>query len=180
MTFLPTPNICLRKSPYSTLAFLLCKGRALISRFLKKNLEKRGGRYICVPLAEYKPKYTLIMKKLFAILTSVLAIAIGCIFVSCSKEDLSKSLEGTIWTATETEGGYILNYTLDFQKSTFSLSVKTVDGSLSESVTITGVYTYDDPIVTLIATFDDETQTINGVRDGDTIGFTDGPTFKKK
>lgn len=140
-----------------------------------------------MPLAEYKPKYTLIMKKLFAILTSVLAIAIGCIFVSCSKEDLSKSLEGTIWTATETEDGYILNYTLDFQKSTFSLSVKTVDGSLSESVTITGVYTYDDPIVTLIATFDDETQTINGVRDaingvrdGDTIGFTDGPTFKKK
>lgn len=127
MTFLPTPNICLRKSPYSTLAFLLCKGRALISRFLKKNLEKRGGRYICVPLAEYKPKYTL-----------------------------------------------------DFQKSTFSLSVKTVDGSLSESVTITGVYTYDDPIVTLKATFDDETQTINRVRDGDTIGFTDGPTFKKK
>ena len=65
--------------------------------------------------------------------------------------------------------------------------MKTVDGSLSESITITGVYTYDDPIVTLIATFDDETQTINGVRDaingvrdGDTIGFTDGPTFKKK
>lgn len=75
---------------------------------------------------------------------------------------------------------YKPKYTLDFQKSTFSLSVKTVDGSLSESVTITGVYTYDDPIVTLIATYDDETQTINRVRDGDTIGFTDGPTFKKK
>lgn len=102
---------------------------------------------------------------------------------SCKKDDGKSSLDGTTWVSRMPEEETSLDYTLAFQKKTYSLSISE-ESHPSMSISITGTYTYDDPNVELSAVGDGKEQKIRGVRKGNTITFVeehaDTIVFKKR
>ena len=122
------------------------------------------------------------MKKLITLLTLVLTVlSIGCLS-SCSKSGESgSSLSGTTWTYVDREDGddNIFTFTLRFSKTTFNLTyVGSYEGEIEKEST-SGTYTYDDPVVILTSTVDGRVKTETGIKDGNTLRFTD-MTFTKK
>lgn len=104
---------------------------------------------------------------------------------SCKKDDGKSSLDGTTWVSRITEEETSLDYTLAFQKKTYSLSISE-ESHPNMSISITGTYTYDDPNVELskVDDGDEGEQKLRGVRKGNTITFVeehaDTIVFKKR
>lgn len=126
------------------------------------------------------------MRKLVLIIVAAIALTLTSLTV-CSCDKLSTSLAGTSWTASQNYGNAeTVNYTLSFAKTEFTLKASKAENNSSLSFTFFGTYIYDDPIVKLIITIDDDGdegdfETLHGIREGNTISFEpDGPVFKRK
>lgn len=125
------------------------------------------------------------MNKVISILaTTIVVFFISASMASCNKNDPSASLEGTTWTGTENTHGFTYYYTLTFGKSSFSMKFTVPNGSNggTETETFAGTYTYDPPVVTLVADINGEKTILTGAREGNTITFTGehGVTFTKQ
>ena len=125
------------------------------------------------------------MNKTLSILATIIVVFLASVsLISCNKDDASSSLEGTTWTATETTHGSVYFYTLTFGKSSFVMKFTAPTGSDGgvETEMYAGTYTYDPPVITLVAEIDGERNTLSGVREGNTITFTgeNAVTFTKK
>lgn len=119
------------------------------------------------------------MKKLFSVLIAAVAITVASLSTS-SCDKLSRSLAGTTWTARQTFDE-VVNFTLTFAKTEFTLNASGVNKSGNYTFTFFGTYTYDDPIVTLTIDEDGLKDTMHGIRDKYTISFEpDGPIFAWK
>lgn len=105
-------------------------------------------------------------KTVFAI---VLMLGVCFATTSCVKE---KSLNGTTWIATKSDGYNTHNLTLYFYESTFTCIESDLDGDFEAD---TGIYTYDNPVVTLYI----EGESFSGVVSGDKLSIM-GITFTKK
>jgi len=126
------------------------------------------------------------MKKLISILATVIVVFIASAsLVSCSKNNVSSSLDGTTWTASETTHGSTYLYKLTFGKSSFSMqfTAPTDSEGGTETETYSGTYIYDNPVVIMNAVINGENTTFNGVRDGDKLTLNSSlgsMTFTKK
>ena len=95
------------------------------------------------------------MKKLFLMVAAVAALA----FVGCSKDenkvDLTTSLDGTVWEATEDYGGGdSATYRLEFSNKSFQWTMIWIEDGEKETDKLSGNYRYDYPEV--IMTIDGE------------------------
>lgn len=125
------------------------------------------------------------MNKVFSILATTIAVFfVTASMASCIKNDASTSLEGTTWTGTENTHGSIYYYTLTFGENSFSMKFTAPTGSDggTETETYAGTYTYNPPVVTLVADINGEKTILTGAREGSTITFTGerGVTFTKQ
>lgn len=115
------------------------------------------------------------MKKIASVLLAALVVLLASVAItSCAKVDLTQTLDGTTWTATEQDldADVVYSYALTFKNSRFDLVTKTAAWTVTEN----GRYLYEDPAVTLITAL--ETRT--GIRDGNTIKLQSGVVFTKK
>lgn len=123
------------------------------------------------------------MKKVLPFLAvCAMVFIVSAALNSCKKDDNKSSLDGTTWVSRIIDEETSMDYTLAFQKKTYSLSISEVSRP-SMSINITGTYTYDDPNVELKAVDDEGEQRLSGVRKDNTITFVDhGDTlvFKKR
>ena len=136
----------------------------------------QNSPYFFITIIHYK---LFIMKHLFVYLIAFIAISFIC---SCSKSGESgSSLSGTTWTYVdrEDEDENIFTFTLKFSKTNFNLTyVGSYEGEI-EKESASGTYTYDDPVVILTSTVDGRVKTETGIKDGNTLRFTE-MTFTKK
>jgi hypothetical protein len=107
------------------------------------------------------------MKKI--IFAMVLLMGICFTTASCTKE---KSLKGTTWIGTQVTSEWTTNFTLSFFESTYTLDRRDSDGYFA---TMTGNYTYNDPIVTLFI----DGESFSGSVSGDHL-LLDGVDFTKR
>lgn len=107
------------------------------------------------------------MKKL--LFAMVLMVGVCFATTSCTKE---KTLKGTTWIGTRMYSDFTENYTLSFFESTYTLDQRDSDGYF---FTTTGIYTFNDPIVTLYI----EGENLSGTVSGDNL-LIDGIAFSKR
>ena len=113
------------------------------------------------------------MKKLSLVIVTL--VAFSCMMLTSCKKD---KLDGTTWTATEsaTEEGVTVTstVTLAFEDGEFDITVSVMSFSMKQH----GTYTYVDPKVTLTATVDGQTSSMEGTVNGDKMTLSmDGESY---
>lgn len=83
------------------------------------------------------------MKKVLPFLAvCAMVFIVSAALNSCKKDDNKSSLDGTTWVSRIIDEETSMDYTLAFQKKTYSLSISEVSRP-SMSINITGTYTYE-------------------------------------
>ena len=109
------------------------------------------------------------MKKLFSLCAVFILFLLA---PSCRKDPLALSLKGTAWVASGLEYDRIALYTLSFEEETFSLTTMALTDNVVKTVTMKGIYTYENPFVTLLLDLDKESIPLQGLRKGLEITFS--------
>lgn len=97
--------------------------------------------------------------------------------IACTKKeeqeliDITKTLEGTRWVATEVEdNGAAREVSLSFDKTTVVLA----QSFKNTEISVRGTYEYKDPVVSITFAYEDEKpQTVSGERDGGKLTIED-------
>jgi len=109
------------------------------------------------------------MKRIFSVLVVVMTFVATFSLVSCSKEESTpeSSLAGTTWSLDAS----ILQQSYYFVDAT---KVQQITTAMGQTVTIDGTYTYKQPAVTIVLSYQGETATLSATISGDKLIFSEG------